>query len=915
MNTEITVERENENEKEITLTDLFDVDMLQRIQDAFSNMTGLAALITDANGVAVTSGSSFTDFCAKYTRQNQIGLLRCQECHRQGAELAFQQGGPVAQYCHAGLIEFAAPIIAGGKMIGCFVGGQVYTEGPDIVKIMQSAGELRIDLIKYLQAATQVKILDKDTVDRQASFLYTLTDVTSTIAYHRYEVEEANREAEKASKVKSDFLANMSHELRTPMNAVIGMAEMALRKDAPDDVREYLNQIRTAGKTLLTIINDILDFSKIESGKMDIVDMEFETLSLFYDISTIISPRINPRDIEFIMDINPNIPFKLCGDDNRIKQVIINLANNAAKFTKKGKVVLKFDYRDREDGRIDFIVSVEDTGIGIKEHDLDKIFKSFQQVDSKRNRNIEGTGLGLAISKRLLSAMGGDITVKSEYGKGSCFSIEIPLQAVDKRPSIELQTADIAPAFGILQNEYSDMQLAADMEKLGIPYTRIDDLNDIEAVKNIITPVMDKKPYLFVDRRAVGDELFEFIKENTDLTAVLIATYSYSTYSILSNMTYVMKPVSSMMIAAIYNHEDYMDERHGDDAYDFIADTAKILIVDDNAVNLKVAEGLLEPLGMEIDTAAGGKDAVEKISRSAYDLILMDHMMPEIDGVETTHIIRRFYHEYDKVPIIALTANAVSGAKEMFIREGMNDFVSKPVEVKALVSAVKRWLPKDKITKNAVATADKAAAIPQAMLPQVMLPQIEGINSEAAVKMLGNEKVFWEVLKDYCRIIPQKSKLIKEYYEAGDWKGYTIEVHALKSSSRQIGAEGLAKKAELLEAAGNALDMETINAGTQAALDEYIHYYGILKPYFEEEKSEAAEELTDDILHGVFERIEGAIEELDTDMLAEAAHELDRYKLDEMNKSYYERMLKAADDMDSYACEDIMAEWKETLKG
>lgn len=909
MNTEITVERENENEKEITLTDLFDVDMLQRIQDAFSNMTGLAALITDANGVAVTSGSSFTDFCAKYTRQNQIGLLRCQECHRQGAELAFEQGGPVAQYCHAGLIEFAAPIIAGGKMIGCFVGGQVYTEGPDIVKIMQSAGELRIDLIKYLQAATQVKILDRDTVDRQASFLYTLTDVTSTIAYHRYEVEKANREAEKASKVKSDFLANMSHELRTPMNAVIGMAEMALRKDAPDDVREYLNQIRTAGKTLLTIINDILDFSKIESGKMDIVDMEFETLSLFYDISTIISTRINPKDIEFILDINPNIPLRLCGDDNRIKQIIMNLANNAAKFTKKGKVALKFDYRERDDDCIDFMVSVEDTGIGIKEHDLDKIFKSFQQVDSKRNRNIEGTGLGLAISKQIVSLMHGKINVQSEYNKGSCFSFEIPIKVADSTPSLVLQTTElsqeVSPAFGILQNEYSDIQLAADMRKLGIPYTRIDDLNDVDAVKDMITPVIDKNPYLFVDRRAVGDELFEFIKENPNLTAVLIATYSYSTYSILSNMIYVMKPVSTMMIAAIYNHEEYMDERLGDSTYDFVAETAKILIVDDNAVNLKVAEGLLEPLGMEIDTASGGKDAVEKISRSAYDLILMDHMMPEIDGVETTHIIRRFYSEYDKVPIIALTANAVSGAKEMFIREGMNDFVSKPVEVNALVSTVKRWLPKDKITKRAV----------EAGSTQTVLPQIEGIDSEAAIKMLGSEKVFWEVLKDYCRIIPRKSELIKEHYEAEDWKGYTIEVHALKSSSRQIGAEGLAKKAELLEAAGNALDIETINADTQAALDEYTHYYGILKPYFEDDKNEATEELTDDILYGVFEKIQNAIEELDTDMLAEAAHELDRYKLDEMNKSYYERMLKAADDMDSYACEDIMAEWKEKLKG
>lgn len=905
MNTEITAERENENEKEITLTDLFDVDMLQRIQDAFSNMTGLAALITDANGVAVTSGSSFTDFCAKFTRVSPIGCLRCQECHKRGAELALKRGESVAQYCHVGLMEFAAPIMAKGKMIGCFVGGQVLTESPDIIKIMQSAGELKIDLIKYLQALMHVKILDRDTIDRQAQFLYTLTDFISTIAYHRYKMEEANIEIEKASKVKSDFLANMSHELRTPMNAVIGMAEMALRKDAPDDVREYLNQIRTAGKTLLTIINDILDFSKIESGKMDIIDMEFETLSVFHDISTIMVTRINPQDIEFLMDINPKIPFVLYGDNNRIKQVIINLANNAAKFTKKGKVTLKFDYRERDDGCIDFIVSVEDTGIGIKEHDLDKIFKSFQQVDSKRNRNIEGTGLGLAICKQIVSLMNGAISVKSEYDKGSCFTVEIPIKMLDNTPSLALKSAEPSPAFGVLENEYSDMQLASDMEKLGIPYTRLDDINDIEAVKNVIMPVMDKKPYLFVDKLAVGDELFEFIKENPSLTAVSLTSYSYSADSILPNMMYVKKPVSAMMVAAIYNNEEYIDEQVGDDIYDFIAETAKILIVDDNAVNLTVAEGLLEPLGMDVDTAMSGKEAVEKISQASYDLILMDHMMPEIDGVETTHIIRRFYNNYDHVPIIALTANAVGGAKDMFIREGMNDFIAKPIEVNVLVSTVKHWLPKDKITKRVGGGGRAKAAV----------PQIEGIDAAAAIKMLGTEKVFWAVLKDYCRIIPQKSELIKEYYDTQNWKGYTIEVHALKSASRQIGANGLAKKAELLETAGNNLDIDTINADTQAALDEYIHYYEVLKPYFEDEKNEATEELTDDILYGVFDKIQSAIEELDTDMLDEAAHELDKYKLNELNRSYYERMLQAADDMDSYACEDIMKEWKEKLKG
>lgn len=903
MNTEITAEKESENEKEITLTDLFDVAMLQRIQDAFSDMTGLAALITDANGVPVTKGTNFTDFCAKYTRVSPVGCMRCQECDKRGAELTLKAGAPVVYQCHVGLMDFAAPIIAGDKMIGCFVSGQVLTESPDIITVMQSAGELKIDLIKYLQAVMQVKVLDRATIDRQASFLYTLTDIISSIAYHRYKMEEANIEIEKAAKMKSDFLANMSHELRTPMNAVIGMAEMALRKDAPDDVREYLNQIRTAGKTLLTIINDILDFSKIESGKMDIVDTEFETLSVFHDISTIMVTRIKSPEIEFLLDINPNLPFVLYGDNNRIKQVIINLANNAAKFTREGRVTLKFDYREREDNYIDFIVSVEDTGIGIKEQDLDKIFKSFQQVDSKRNRNIEGTGLGLAICQQLVALMNGSISVKSEYEKGSCFSFQVPIKVVNAQPSLALNNSDPSPAFGVLENQYSDRQLAMDMERLGIPYTRIDNIKDIQTVKDRILPVMDKKPYLFVDKAAVEDELFDFIKENPDLTVVSITSYSYSAESELPNIMYVKKPVSAMMVAAIYNHEEYIDEESGDDIYDFIAETAKVLIVDDNAVNLTVAEGLLEPLGMDVDTATGGKEAVDMISKTSYDLILMDHMMPEIDGVETTHIIRRFHREYDSVPIIALTANAVGGAKDMFIEEGMNDFIAKPIEVHVLVSKVKQWLPKNKITKRSGGANRVKSEV----------PQIEGIDTAAALEMLGAEKIFWAVLKDYCRIIPQKLELIKEYYDTENWKNYTIEVHALKSSSRQIGATELAKKAEQLENAGNALDIETIKADTQGVLDEYAHYYEILKPYFEDERNEATEELTNDVLNDVFAKLQNAIEELDTDMLVEAIHQLDIYKLDDANTIFYSQMLEAAENMDAYACEDIMKEWKEML--
>lgn len=902
MSNENTENNESTENNKITLTDLFDVDMLQRIQDAFSNMTGLATIITDAEGLPVTRGTNFTDFCQKHTRNNLIGSLRCQMCDKRGAELALKVGSSVTYYCHAGLMDFAAPIMAGDNMIGCFVGGQVLTDTPDITKVMQVAAELNIDLIDYLQAVMRVRVLDRKRIESDAYFLYTLTDTLSSIAYHKFRMKEANIEIEKAANLKSDFLANMSHELRTPMNAVIGMTEMALREDMSPSVRHYLNQIKASGKTLLTIINDILDFSKIESGKMDILKSDFDLLSLIYDISSIIATRINAEEIEFVLDINPQMPRMLYGDNNRIKQIIINLANNAAKFTKQGKVELKFDFGELDNGKINFLFSVEDTGIGIKEQDVEKIFQSFQQVDSKRNRNIEGTGLGLAICKQLLSLMDGSMSVKSVYGEGSCFSFELPLTVVDKRPALIIEGENPAPAFGHLQNDYANARLVKDMKNLGISYVDIEDLSNAQAVKDLVIPVVEEEPYFFINEDTLSEELLCFLGENPKIKTVLVGNEGESAESFIPDAISVKRPVSAMMIAAIYNNEEYSENLTNNEYYNFSAENARILIVDDNMVNLTVAEGLLEPLNMHIDTATSGKAAIDKISNVRYDLILMDHMMPELDGVETTHIIRRFHKEYDDVPILALTANAVGDARKMFLEEGMNDFIAKPIEVRVLMGKIRQWLPKEKITKakkKQVANSDSG------------IPEIEGVDTVSGIKMLGSEKIYWAILKDYCRIIPQKIELINKHLEQQDWKNYTVEVHALKSSSRQIGAKGLAKKAELLEKAGNSLDIETIQAHTGEALDEYAHYYEILKPYFVEEKNVATEDLTDEILEDIFKEMEGAIEELDIDLLEKAVHRLDVYKLNDLSEIYYNKMCKAVDDMDSYACEDIIREWRE----
>lgn len=893
---------------EITLTDLFEVEMLQRLQDSFSKMTGFAAIITDAEGVPVTKGTNFTEFCGKYTRPSPIGYLRCQQCDKHGAELALKVGSSVTYYCHAGLMDFAAPIMAGDKMVGCFVGGQVLTSPPDITRIMQVAAEIGIDLINYLQSVMSVPTVEKDKLENAALFLYTLTSALSSIAYHKYIMKEANIEIEKAANLKSDFLANTSHELRTPMNAIIGMTEMALREEMTPTAKNYINQIKAAGKSLLTIINDILDFSKIESGKMDIVTANYEPASMINDIATIISTRIDKDDVELVLDVNPDIPKVLYGDSIRIKQIITNLANNAAKFTRVGQICLKYDFELVSEDTINLQFSVSDTGIGIKAEDIGKLFKSFQQVDSKRNRNIEGTGLGLAISKQLVTLMKGDISVESVYGEGSTFSFTIPQKVIDADSSIALSDPSPCQAVGFLDNTYAQIQLKRDMHKLDIDYTDLTETNVLSYLTDHIDTLKDI--YLFVPSKNFDKNLQEFVSVHPELNTIVTVPYDTSADYTSTNVMVVHKPLSSMTLASIYNHEAFSQSEgtSSDEYYDFTAETAKILIVDDNSINLTVAQGLLEPLNMQIDTALSGNAAISKISETMYDLILMDHMMPELDGIETTHIIRRFHSEYNDVPIIALTANVVGDVKNMFINEGMNDFVAKPIEVRMLINTIRKWLPKDKIQKRSVTT--KIAPVKK----QIVLPDIPELNIQGALKLLGSGELFMTILADYYHAIPKKLKLIQTYKEKGEWHNYTVEVHALKSASKQIGADDLSDRAAALEAAGNANDIDIILQNTDDLLALYAHYQDILSPFFpEKHEVEGKPPITSDVLTEVFAEMKQAIDDLDMDKMDDAIHTLDGYSFDDENHELYIKLCEAVADMDPDACEAVITDWKKII--
>lgn len=899
-------------ENEFKLTDLIDIETLQKIQDAFSDMSGIAALVTDAHGRIQTKPSGFTEFCGKYVRNTEEGRKRCEKCDKMGAEKAARAGVSCAYFCHAGMVAFAAPIMAHGHMVGCFVGGQLLTIPPDEDKIRKVAEDIGIDGDELMRAAGDVRIVDKRTIEKVSNAIYTIANVLSEIGYSKYQVNLKNMELRKTSNMKSDFLANMSHEIRTPMNAVIGMAEMALREEVTPAAREYIGQIKSSGQTLLTIINDILDFSKIESGKMDISDVEYEPLSMINDVSNIIMTRIGSKDLDLTVDVNPELPAGLFGDNIRIKQVLVNLANNAVKFTDSGNVNVKIDFLRTTEDAIELYVAVTDTGQGIKESDMVKLFQSFQQLDSKRNRNVEGTGLGLAISKQLVALMHGKIHVDSEYGKGSTFSFVIPQKVTDGNRAVEKVGENIVAA-GLIQSAYTAQELAGDMEKLGVTYMRLESEEDLGWLKD------HKAGYLFVEQPLMTEAVQYFLKLNPNVCGVVLANYrSVRSYD-LPNLRVVKKPLYILGLSNIFNGR----EENGSvslmeaEDFDFTAPEAEILVVDDNAINLTVVKGLLNPLQMKIDTALSGKDAVLMVTDKRYDIIFMDHMMPEMDGVETTRVIRRLLGNNGQVPIIAFTANAVEGTAQMFIDEGMNDFVTKPIEMRVILAKLRKWLPPEKIEKNrnkkmnTVLQGSKEAQASQTTTDI----SIDGLDVKKAMEFLGNEELFWSVLKEYYRVIDKKSTMISEYEQKEMWKEYTVEVHALKSASKQIGALELAQVAEQMEAAGNAGNAALIHKITPGMLEEYMFYKGILAPYFvKEEETQSGRAAEKGELSELFDQMKDALDNLDMDAMEEVVKGMSQYSYSDAQRSIFKKLKNAVEDIDTEKCEEIIAEWKKELE-
>jgi signal transduction histidine kinase/CheY-like chemotaxis protein len=537
--------------------------------------------------------------------------------------------------------------------------------------------------------------------ENNAALALSNTALETAVHERTQELEKQTAIAESASRAKSDFLAKMSHEIRTPMNAIIGMSELILREKTSPQVQEYAAGVKQSGVNLLSIINDILDFSKIESGKMEIIPAEYQLASLINDVVALIRMRLREKPVLFVTNIDSTLPRTLMGDELRIRQILLNLLSNAAKYTRKGHIMLAVEAEQREAGAVTLAATVSDTGIGIKAEDMGKLFMDFTQFDGQKNRGVEGTGLGLAIARNLCCAMGGDIEVASEYGTGSRFTVRIPQKVQDDSPLAQVKKAETSGVLIYETREIYGLSLRYTLDKLGVPCALVstgeafwEALSAQGPHSFIFTP-----PFLFDQvKGALGDRKVE-------AEAVLISGYGEAVpYPGLPLITMPAGPVS---IANILNRvaEDPSGKESRVFTAGFIAPDTRVLIVDDVATNLQVAKALLSPYKLKIDTCLNGAEAVQLVQKNRYDLILMDHMMPGMDGLEACAAIRAWEKDLREkqepgperpIPIIALTANAVVGMREMFLQNGFSDYLSKPIEIARLNEIIEKWIRREK---------------------------------------------------------------------------------------------------------------------------------------------------------------------------------------------------------------------------
>ena len=649
-----------------------------------------------------------------------------------------------------------------------------------------------------------------------------------------------------------DFLTNVSHEFRTPINAVTGMSDVMLRNEDNPQKRKDLVAIQQAGHRLFAQISDILDYTELDTGRLKVSAEPYMIASTINDLITEMRFMENQSDLELVVDVDPLVPSMLVGDEGKIKKIIRHLVDNAFKFTKVGGIYIHVCTLKKDYG-VNLCITVQDTGIGIEDAQLDKLYEKFYQADASRSRRAGGMGLGLSIVYGMVQELGGFMHITGTEGKGTLVHISIPQEVTDATPCMLVEKNERTCIAAYTQpkkyatpavREFYDLAIEHLRSGLGVGLHKASTLGELQKIQNAYSLT-----HVYIGREEYEENPAYFEELGKTLCVIVIAKPGFTPLSdtriIVTSKPFNGFPLTNILQngTKVYMRDVFFAEKR------MICPKVRALVVDDDEMNLLVASGIMRDYQMDVTTALSGMEAIALCEESSFDIIFLDHMMPEMDGVETMHRLRNMVRYSDEsVVIVALTANAVSGAREMFLQEGFDEFVAKPIETTAFERVLRKVLPasaiqfvakeaakKDRyahepsaeeapLAHPAAASTATAESAPTASAPQDTFDALNalGLNTKSALSYCRDDHAFYlDLLKKFSGDAVQKGAEIKTLYDSADWETYKIKVHALKSTAKTVGMNALSKRAEALEQAAKKSDVATITQDTTALLSEY----------------------------------------------------------------------------------------------